>query len=61
MGKTSWMVKSASAPKFPARRVRRCSICGRRRGYIRDFGLCRLCFRAMAHRGELPGVRKATW
>ncbi|MCS6902676.1 MAG: type Z 30S ribosomal protein S14 [Candidatus Bipolaricaulota bacterium] len=61
MGKTSWIHKSMSTPKFTARRVRRCSLCGRRRGYIRDFGICRLCFRAMAHRGELPGVRKASW
>ncbi|MCI2429446.1 type Z 30S ribosomal protein S14 [Candidatus Acetothermia bacterium] len=61
MGKTSWINKSTGTPKFTARRVRRCSLCGRRRGYIRDFGICRLCFRAMAHRGELPGVRKASW
>ncbi|MCS6936729.1 MAG: type Z 30S ribosomal protein S14 [Candidatus Bipolaricaulota bacterium] len=61
MGKTSWIHKALMPPKFAARRVRRCSVCGRRRGYIRDFGLCRLCFRAMAHRGELPGVRKASW
>ncbi|MCS7198255.1 MAG: type Z 30S ribosomal protein S14 [Candidatus Bipolaricaulota bacterium] len=61
MGKTAWIAKAARPPKFSARLVRRCSICGRRRGFIRDFGLCRLCFRAKAHRGELPGVRKATW
>jgi small subunit ribosomal protein S14 len=39
----------------------RCSLCGRSRGYIRLFSLCRLCFRDLAAKGELPGVRKASW
>jgi small subunit ribosomal protein S14 len=39
----------------------RCWKCGRPRGYIRDFGLCRICFREMAHQGLLPGVVKASW
>jgi small subunit ribosomal protein S14 len=61
MGKTAWRAMLAKPMKFSVRRYNRCSICGRRRGFIRDFGLCRLCFRAKAHRGELPGVRKAAW
>lgn len=61
MGKTAWRAKLAKPQKFAVRRYNRCSLCGRRRGFIRDFGICRLCFRAMAHRGELPGVRKASW
>lgn len=61
MGKTAWKARLARPPKFSARRYNRCSLCGRRRGFLRDFGLCRLCFRAMAHQGELPGVRKASW
>jgi small subunit ribosomal protein S14 len=48
-------------PKFKVRRVNRCSICGRSRGYIRYFGLCRICLREQAHKGVLPGVRKASW
>ena len=61
MGKTAWRAKAARPPKFSSRVVHRCSLCGRRRGFVRDFGLCRLCFRSLAHQGELPGVRKATW
>lgn len=61
MAKTSWIVKSKRKPKFSTRKINRCRICGRRHGYIRDFGLCRLCFREMAHRGEIPGVKKSSW
>ncbi len=39
----------------------RCKICGRPKGYIRKFGICRICFRELASRGEIPGVRKASW
>ena len=39
----------------------RCKICGRPRGYIRRFGLCRICFRELALKGQLPGVRKSSW
>jgi len=48
-------------PKFKVRKRNRCQICGRPRGYIRKFGLCRICFRELALRGELPGVKKASW
>lgn len=48
-------------PKFSTRRVNRCWRCGRRHGYLRDFQLCRICFRECANRGDLPGVRKASW
>lgn len=61
MATKAWVVKSLKPPKFQARLVRRCRICGRKRGYIRDFGVCRLCFRELAHRGMIPGVRKASW
>lgn len=61
MATKAWIAKSKREPKFKTRMVRRCAICGRRRGYIRDFGVCRLCFREMAHRGEIPGVKKASW
>jgi len=39
----------------------RCKLCGRRHGYLRKFGICRICFREMANRGEIPGVRKSSW
>jgi len=47
--------------KFPTRHVNRCAICGRNRGYLRKFGICRICFRERASTGEIPGVRKASW
>lgn len=51
-----------SKGKYPAVRLRnRCSVCGRPRGFHRDFGLCRLCLRKMAHEGLLPGVTKSSW
>ena len=54
-------VKSRKAPKFAVRHRNRCELCGRPRAYYRKFRICRLCFRQMAHRGEIPGVRKASW
>lgn len=47
--------------KYKVRLRNRCSVCGRPRAYLRKFGLCRICFRQMAHRGEIPGVRKSSW
>ena len=61
MSRTSLEVKASRTPKFAARAYNRCPICGRSRAYMRKFGLCRICFRNMAHRGELPGVRKSSW
>jgi small subunit ribosomal protein S14 len=39
----------------------RCRLCGRPRAVYRKFGVCRICFRDMANRGLIPGVRKASW
>ncbi|MYA33168.1 MAG: type Z 30S ribosomal protein S14 [Gemmatimonadales bacterium] len=61
MAKTALVVKAKRKPKFSSRKVRRCNRCGRPRAYIRKFGLCRICFREQALRGEIPGVRKASW
>lgn len=61
MAKTSKIVKSQLEPKFSTRAHNRCKICGRPKGYIRMFGMCRLCFREHAHKGNLPGVTKASW
>jgi small subunit ribosomal protein S14 len=55
------MEKAKRTPRFKVRVRNRCGICGRPRGYIRRFGMCRMCFRAHAHRGEVPGVKKASW
>ena len=61
MAKKSLIAKATRNPKFKARAYNRCPLCGRPRAYIRKFGICRICFRNMALRGELPGVVKASW
>ncbi|MEO0025980.1 MAG: type Z 30S ribosomal protein S14 [candidate division WOR-3 bacterium] len=61
MARKCLIVKSQREPKFPVRKHNRCQVCFRPRAYYRKFGLCRLCFRELALRGEIPGVRKATW
>ncbi|NQU83509.1 MAG: type Z 30S ribosomal protein S14 [Parcubacteria group bacterium] len=53
--------KSNKKVKFSTRRVRRCWKCGRARGYMGKFGLCRICFRKLALTGQIPGVRKSSW
>ncbi len=53
--------KSKKKPKYSTRIVRRCFRCGRKRGYLRKFGLCRICFREMANKGLIPGVKKSSW
>lgn len=59
MAKTSNVVKTKV--KYAVQLKSRCLRCGRPRGYIRKFGLCRLCFRELAHLGQLPGVKKSSW
>lgn len=61
MAKKSSIVKFTHKQKFDVRNRNRCQICGRARSYMRRFGLCRMCFRELAQKGELPGVLKATW
>jgi small subunit ribosomal protein S14 len=61
MATEAQIAKSKKKPKFSSRIVRRCWRCGRNHGYMRDFELCRICFRELARRGEIPGVRKSSW
>ena len=61
MAKKALIEKARRKPKFSARKYNRCSRCGRPRAFLRKFGMCRICFREMALRGEIPGVRKASW
>ena len=61
MAKKSLRVKAERKPKFKVRAYTRCQRCGRPRAVYKTFGLCRLCFREMAHTGEIPGVTKASW
>ena len=61
MAKKALIEKSQRTPKFKVRRYTRCSVCGRPHSVYRKFGLCRVCLRQMAHRGQLPGVTKSSW
>jgi len=61
LAKTALIEKCKRAPKFRARTYHRCSRCGRPRGYMRKFHLCRICFRELASQGQIPGVTKASW
>lgn len=61
MAKKSWLAKQNKKQKYTSRKVNRCNRCGRRRGFMRDFGLCRICFRELAVQGKLPGIKKASW
>lgn len=61
MAKKCLIEKSKRKPKYKVREYNRCSRCGRSRGYLRKFGLCRICFRELALQGVIPGVKKASW
>jgi len=61
MARQSQFAKMRRKLKYKVRTRNRCRLCGRPRGYLRKFQLCRICFRASALRGEIPGVMKASW
>lgn len=61
MSTTAKAVKDKKAPKFKCRQHNRCNLCGRPRAFLRKFGICRLCFRGLALKGEIPGVVKSSW
>jgi small subunit ribosomal protein S14 len=61
VAKKCLIVKSEREAKFSTRNVNRCGECGRPRGFLRYFKLCRICFRKYALCGFLPGVKKASW
>ncbi len=61
MARKALIAKAKKKPKFSTRIVRRCWRCGRNRGYMRDFGLCRICFRELAENGDLPGITRSSW
>jgi len=61
MAKKSVVARSKKKPKYSTRKVNRCWRCGRKRGYMRKFGLCRICFRELANKNEIPGVKKSSW
>ncbi|MAG12373.1 type Z 30S ribosomal protein S14 [bacterium] len=61
MAKRSVIARAQKKPKYSSRIVRRCFRCGRVRAYMRDFDLCRICFRELANEGMIPGIRKSSW
>ncbi|MBP9854521.1 MAG: type Z 30S ribosomal protein S14 [Candidatus Omnitrophica bacterium] len=61
MARKALVNKSQQKPKFPVRQHNRCKLCGRPRGYLRRFSVCRICFRELAWKGEIPGIKKASW
>lgn len=61
MAKKSLIEKWKKKKKFKVREYHRCRICGRPRGYLRKFGMCRICFRTLANQGQIPGVIKSSW
>lgn len=61
MATKSQIEKAKRKPKYSTRKINRCFRCGRKKGYLRKFGLCRICFREMANKGLIPGVTKSSW
>ncbi len=61
MATTAKIAREAKPAKYKIRKRNRCRLCGRPRGYLRKFQMCRICFRSLALRGEIPGVIKASW
>lgn len=61
MARKALIAKAKRTPKFQARQYSRCERCGRARAYMRKFHLCRICFRELANKGELPGITKSSW
>jgi small subunit ribosomal protein S14 len=61
MARKAAIEKSERKQKYMSRRTNRCKVCGRQRGYMRKFKLCRICFRMLASQGKLPGVTKSSW
>jgi len=61
VAKVSSVVRANRPYKYPVQKRNRCRLCGRPRGYLRKFQMCRICFRGHALRGEIPGVVKASW
>jgi small subunit ribosomal protein S14 len=61
VAKNALKIKAAAKPKFAVRGYTRCNRCGRSHSVYKKFGICRICLREMAHRGELPGITKSSW
>ena len=61
MAKKSMKIKASREPKFEVRRYTRCQRCGRPHSVLKKYGVCRICFRELAYKGQIPGVKKSSW
>lgn len=61
MARKALIIKQQRPQKYETREYNRCNICGRPHGYLRKFGLCRICFRELAYKGQIPGIKKSSW
>ena len=61
MAKKSMIAKANRPQKFTVREYTRCNRCGRPHGVLKKYGLCRICFRELACKGQIPGVKKSSW
>ncbi|HHT38448.1 MAG TPA: type Z 30S ribosomal protein S14 [Mollicutes bacterium] len=61
MAKKSLIIKAKRPKKFKVREYTRCERCGRPRAVMSDFNLCRICFRELAYKGQIPGIKKSSW
>ena len=61
MAKKAMINKQQKTPKYSTRAYTRCSICGRPHSVLRKYGIRRICFREKSYKGEIPGVKKASW
>ncbi|WP_295147648.1 type Z 30S ribosomal protein S14 [uncultured Peptoniphilus sp.] len=61
MAKKSMIAKQKKKQKYSSREYTRCKICGRPHSVLQKYGICRICFRELAYKGQIPGVRKASW
>jgi small subunit ribosomal protein S14 len=61
MAKKAMVLKQKKTPKFSTRYYTRCNICGRPHAVLRKYGICRICFRNLAYKGQIPGMKKSSW
>ncbi len=61
MAKKSKIIQASRKPKFKVRAYSRCQKCGRPRAVLQKYGICRICFRELAYKGQIPGVKKSSW
>ena len=61
MAKKSMVVKSQKPQKFKVREYTRCNRCGRPHSVLKKYGICRICFRQLAYKGQIPGFTKSSW